>query len=228
MRHFMSENFGVTFFLAESLKGDEPLRAGGRPDVSSVNSLRVESDDRHMPQAFGVESFNVKDAGGVGDCAAHAAHFDVDNMAAPLEFFPQTSQRRVQWLAFDVFCKDDAFDRLPTPQIFGREAIGNDVRSGRAVHARRILRLDGAPHQTEQHHQCNYPGDAFNPNRQVLLSETGSTDQYVTYSCSSGSPEWAARLVPVKGATFMASLPDLLLMSVSATRLTERDNTVID
>jgi hypothetical protein len=28
----------------------------------------------------------------------------------------------------------------------------------------------------------------------------GSTDQYVTYSRYSGSPEWAARLMPVKGA----------------------------
>src|SRR5262245_59446026 len=110
MRHFMSEHFSVTFFLAESLKGDEPLRAGCRPYVSSVNSLRVEPDDRHVPQAFGVESFNVKDAGGVGDCPAHAAHFDVDDVAAPLELVPQTSQRRVQWLAFEVFCKDDAFE----------------------------------------------------------------------------------------------------------------------
>src|SRR5262249_48631518 len=173
MRHFMSEHFGVTFFLAESLKGDESLRAGGRPDVSSVNNLRVEPDDRHMPQAFWVESFNVKGAGGVGDCATHAAHFDVDYVAAPLEFVPQTSQRRVQWLAFDVFRKDDAFDRFPTPQIFGREAIRNDVRSGRAVLARRILRPDSAPRQTEQHHQRNYPGDAFNPKQQALLSERG-------------------------------------------------------
>src|SRR4030095_14233964 len=142
-----------------------PVRAGSRPYVSSVNNLRVEPDDRHVPQAFGVESFNVKASCGVGYCSAHAPHFDVDDVAAPLEFVPQTSQRRVQWLAFEVFCEDDAFDRLPTPQIFGREAICNDVRSGRAVHARRTLRIDSAPRQTEQPPQCNYPGDAVTPKR---------------------------------------------------------------
>jgi hypothetical protein len=41
----------------------------------------------------------------------------------------------VQWLPFDVFSEDDAFDRLPTPQIFARKAIGNDVRTVRAVQA---------------------------------------------------------------------------------------------
>src|SRR5262249_61992600 len=104
MRHFMSEHFSVTFFLAESLKGDEPLRAGGRPYVSSVNSLRVEPDDRHVPQAFGVESFDLKDAGGVGDCSTHAAHFDVDDVAAPLELVPQTSQRRAQGAGLPGLC----------------------------------------------------------------------------------------------------------------------------
>ena len=86
----------------------------------------------------------------------------------------------MQWLAFDVLCEDNAFDRLPTAQIFARKAICNDVRRGRAVQARRILRSDaayGAPRQTGQHHQSNYSGDAFNPNQQALLSEPGSTDQ---------------------------------------------------
>jgi hypothetical protein len=42
----------------------------------------------------------------------------------------------MQWLAFNVFREDDAFDRFPTTQIFARKAICNDVRGGRAVQAR--------------------------------------------------------------------------------------------
>src|SRR5262245_21117665 len=113
----------------------------------------------------------------------------------------------MQRLAFDVFSEDESFDRIPTSQILAGQSIGNDVRGGRAIQTRRILRLGGGVRQTEQHHQRNYPGKAFNPTRQALLSETGSTDRFnrSTYSHRSGLPEWAARFVPIKGALFNVS-----------------------
>src|SRR5262249_32851985 len=80
------------------------------------------------------------------------------------------SQRRMQGQAFEVFREDDAFDRLPTPQIFASNAIRNNVRNGRAIRARRILRSGaayGVSRQTAPNHQRNYPSDAFNPNRQA-------------------------------------------------------------
>src|SRR5262245_29458549 len=113
----------------------------------------------------------------------------------------------MQRLAFDVFSEDDRFDRIPTSQIFAFQSVCNDVRGGRAIQARGILRLGGSVRQTEQHHQRDYPSKAFNPNRQALLSETGSTDRFnrSTYSHRSGLPEWSARFVPIKDALFNIS-----------------------
>ena len=52
----------------------------------------------------------------------------------------------------------------------------------------------------------------------------------MTYSCFSGSPEWAARLMPAKGASSPNFPPDLLLMSAITLpeRLKRRITTGVD
>jgi hypothetical protein len=42
----------------------------------------------------------------------------------------------MQWLALEIFREDDAFDRIPTSQVFAREPIGDDVCARRAIQPR--------------------------------------------------------------------------------------------